>query len=64
MCIRDRCLTVYIPIALLIGVAVRPLLLNLNLLFDKKLAQTDLMLCEENGIPNERIRLSLSLIHI
>ncbi len=52
------CLTVYIPIALLIGVAVRPQLLNLNLLFDKKLAQTDLMLCEENGIPNERIRLS------
>lgn len=57
------CLTAYIPIALLIGVAVRPLLLNLNLLFDKKLAQTDLMLCEENGMPNERMRLSL-VVHM
>lgn len=52
------CLTAFIPIALLIGVAVRPWMLNLNLLFDKKLAQTDLMLCEENGMPNERMRLS------
>ena len=41
------CLAVYVPIALLIGVVVRPWLLNLNHMFDQKLGETELMICEE-----------------
>lgn len=39
-------LAIFIPIAFFIGLVLRPLLMNLNHLFDKKLAETDLMLCE------------------
>ena len=54
----------------------RPYLLNLNLLFDRKLAETDIMVCEQNNLPRTRYRLRtvikvlldtdayLSLIHI
>ncbi len=44
------CLAVYVPIALLIGVVVRPWLLNLNHMFDQKLGETELMICEEEGL--------------
>lgn len=39
-------LSVFLAVALIIGLGLRPLLINLNHLFDKKLAATDLMLCE------------------
>ena len=50
-------LLIYVPIALFIGLVLRRLLLNLNSLFDKKLEQTGLMICEEGGITKERVRL-------
>lgn len=50
-------LLIYVPIALFIGLVLRRLLLNLNSLFDKKLEQTGLMICEEGGITRERVRL-------
>ena len=50
-------LLIYAPIALFIGLVLRRLLLNLNSLFDKKLEQTGLMICEEEGITRERVRL-------
>lgn len=51
-------LALFVPASLLVGLAIRPYLLNLNLLFDRKLAQTDLMVCEESdGTPVERYRL-------
>lgn len=43
------CLAVFLPIALFIGLGIRPLLLNLNRMFDKRLGETDLMICEEEG---------------
>lgn len=51
-------LAVYLPIAFVIGLGIRPLLLNLNRMFDKKLEETGLMICEEDGLTKERIRLS------
>lgn len=50
-------LLIYVPIALLIGILLRKLLLNLNSLFDKKLDETGLMICEEGGITKERAKL-------
>lgn len=50
-------LLIYVPIALFIGLVLRRLLLNLNSLFDKKLEQTGLMICEKEGITRERVRL-------
>ena len=49
-------LLLFIVAALCIGL-LRPLLINLNVLFDKKLAETDLMICEEAGPEQERFRL-------
>lgn len=40
---------VFLGIAFLIGLGLRPLLMNLNYLFDRRLAITDLMLCETSG---------------
>ena len=54
-------LTIFIPIAFFIGLVLRPLLMNLNHLFDKKLAETDLMLCETETDVNERGNISLML---
>ena len=48
----------YVPIALLIGVVVRPWLLNLNHMFDQKLGETELMICEEEGLTKERFRMT------
>lgn len=39
-------LLVYVPLSLLIGLGLRPLLSGLNHLFDKKLAETEFMMCE------------------
>ncbi|MEQ3361800.1 YhgE/Pip domain-containing protein [Raoultibacter massiliensis] len=50
-------LAIFVPAALLIGLVARPYLLNLNLLFDHKLAETDVMVCEQNNLPRTRYRL-------
>ena len=54
-------LLIFIPIAFFIGLVLRPLLMNLNHLFDKKLAETDLMLCETETGVNEKGNLSVML---
>ena len=41
-------LAVYLLLSLFIGLVLRPLLLNLNALFDRKLAEADLIIYEEN----------------
>lgn len=51
-------LALFLPIAFLIGLGIRPLMLNLNRMFDKKLEETGLMICEENGMTRERLNLS------
>ena len=51
------CLAAFLFIALFVGLCVRPLLVNLNSMFDKKLAETDLMIGEENGMSKERFHL-------
>lgn len=59
-------LLLFVVPALLIGVGWRRHLLNINVLFDKKLAQTDLMICEKNGIVVEHYKISAvirSLLH-
>lgn len=55
------CLAVFLPIALGIGLLLRPHLLSLNYLFDRKLAETDLMICEEEGMQREKISLSTAV---
>lgn len=55
------CLALFVPVALGIGLVLRPLLLNPNHLFDKKLAETDLMICEEEGMVHERVSLSTAV---
>lgn len=55
------CLAIFLPIALGIGLLLRPHLLNLNYLFDCKLAETDLMICEEEGMKREKISLSTAV---
>lgn len=52
-------LAIFIPIAFFIGLVLRPALMNLNHLFDKKLAETDLMLCETETDVNEKGNISL-----
>lgn len=54
-------LLIFIPIAFFIGLVLRPALMNLNHLFDKKLAETDLMLCETETGVNEKGNISLML---
>ena len=39
-------LFVFAGLALLLGVVIRPLLMNLNHMFDKRLADTEMMICE------------------
>ena len=51
-------LSVYVLFALLIGLVVRPWLLNLNHMFDDKLRETELMICEEGGMTKERMRMT------
>ena len=49
-------LGVFLAIALFIGLQLRPLLLNLNLLFDKQLSTTGMMTCESNDLPRQLTR--------
>lgn len=49
-------LGVFLIVALFIGLQLRPLLLNLNLLFDKQLSTTGMMICESNDLPRQRYR--------
>ncbi len=51
-------LLVYLIPALLIGVAARRHLLNINALFDRKLAETDLMISERTDMEGAHFRLS------
>ena len=50
-------LALFLPFAFLVGLVARPYLLNLNLLFDRKLAKTDVMVSEEGEAPRVRYRL-------
>lgn len=50
----------YLPVALFIGLVVRKLSLNLNRLFDNRLADTDLMITEHNEGTVEPLRLTAS----
>ena len=54
-------LGVFLAIALFIGVILRPALLNLNLLFDRQLATTGLMICEHDDMPSERYSLRTAM---
>lgn len=54
-------LAVYVLAALIIGVLLRPALLNLNLLFDRHLSRTGVMICERNDLPRERYSLRLAM---
>lgn len=52
-------LVIYIVAALLVGLVLRPRRQNLNYLFDSRLAQTDLMLCETETAKNENNQVQL-----
>ncbi len=54
-------LGIYVVLALLVGVWLRPFLLNLNLLFDRQLARTGVMICEKNDMPRERYSLRTAM---
>lgn len=54
-------LAIFIPIAFLIGLGLRKLMLNLNRFFDKKLEETGLMIGEETGITVQRVWLSAAV---
>lgn len=54
-------LGVFLIVALFIGLQLRPLLLNLNLLFDKQLSTTGMMICESNDLPRERYSLRTAM---
>lgn len=54
-------LGVFLIVALFIGLQLRPLLLNLNLLFDKQLSTTGLMICESNDLPRQRYSLRTAM---
>lgn len=51
----------FVAVALVLGLGLRPLLLNLNNLFDRKLADTDLMTCDEAPPERERFRIVAAL---
>ncbi|MBC5585490.1 YhgE/Pip domain-containing protein [Eggerthella sp. NSJ-70] len=50
-------LALFLPVAFLIGLVARPYLLNINLLFDRKLAETDVMVSERGELEHKRYRL-------
>lgn len=54
-------LAVFLVVALFIGVKLRTLMLNLNLLFDKELERTGVMICEKDDRPRERFSLRWAL---
>ena len=54
-------LALFLGLALLLGVWLRPLLLNLNLLFDHELSGTDVMICEKDDMPRERFSMRATI---
>lgn len=52
-------LLLFLVPALVVGVALRRPLINVNVLFDRRLADTDLMICERYGTEVEHYRLAL-----
>ena len=54
-------LAIFLIPAFIIGLAIRPWMLNLNRMFDRKLEETGLMICEETGMTVERVKLSTLL---
>lgn len=52
-------LSVFVVLSLFIGLVLRPLLQNLNHLFDKRLAVTELMLCETDTAEYQRPQLRM-----
>lgn len=54
-------LAVFLAVALFIGVKLRTLMLNFNLLFDKELERTGVMICEKDDRPRERFSLRWAL---
>ena len=54
-------LAIFLVPAFIIGLAIRPWMLNLNRMFDRKLEETGLMICEETGMTVERVKLSTLL---
>lgn len=57
-------LLVFLLVALFIGLVLRPLLMNLNHLFDVRLAETDLMICEmdSTGRDNPQLQRIMQVI--
>ena len=54
-------LSVFLVFALILGLTLRSAFINLNALFDKKLAETDLMVCDEAAPEQERFRLTAAI---
>ncbi len=54
-------LALFVVVALIIGVWLRPFLLNLNLLFDRELATTGVMICEKNNMARHRFSLRAAM---
>ena len=54
-------LAIFLAVALFVGVKLRALMLNLNLLFDKELEHTGVMICEKDDRPRERFSLRWAL---
>lgn len=54
-------LSLFLPVAFLIGLVLRPLILNFNNMFDRRLLETDLMICEEDGMVRNKIKLSTAV---
>ena len=54
-------LALFLVAAYLIGVVLRPVLLNLNLLFDRQLEGTGVMICEKDDRPRERFSLRTAM---
>ena len=54
-------LFVFAGLALLLGVVIRPLLMNLNHMFDKRLADTEMMICETATAQSDDSRLKMMM---
>lgn len=54
-------LMIYVAAGLIIGLGIRPLLLNINRMIDRKLEESGLIVCEEEGMTVSRNRLKLVL---
>mgnify|MGYP000305551383 FL=1 len=54
-------LAIFFPISIFIGLGLRPLLMNLNHLFDKRLSETELMLGETETAERKRPELTMMM---